>query len=195
MAQPLIGMIGKKRSGKDSVASTLVAEFGYSRVAFADPLREALLRLDPIIGRPALPDAPAPVHDVRLSEVIAAIGWERAKDYVPEVRVLLQRFGTDAIRAIDDDFWVRTTRQQIEALRADGPVVVTDVRFPNEADAIREAGGYLVRVTRPGTESEPGAHASETALDDYPEDIVVPNIGTLDCLAQQARYVGGFVAI
>jgi len=185
MTAPLIGMIGRRRSGKDSFATTLVSELGYDRVAFADPLREAALALDPLVGPASLPGDLTSSYR-RLSEVVETLGWERAKDCVPEVRAVLQRLGTDAIRSLDDTFWVRTAMARVEASSA--PVVVTDCRFPNEAEAIRLAGGYLVRVVRPGatSASDVDLHPSETALDDYPEDFYVDNSGTLADLASDA---------
>jgi len=180
----IIGLIGKKRSGKDTFAHGLP---GYTRVAFADPLRQAALALDPIVGRPALPGELAPMRDVRLSEVVDAIGWERAKDCVPEVRRILQRLGTESIRAIDPDFWIRAAKAQIDAI--DGDVVVTDVRYPNEADAIQTMGGILVRIERPGLPSDGDPHPSESALDDYPVDVVVQNIGSIEALQRTAEEV------
>lgn len=186
MTPPLIGMIGRRRSGKDSLASTLVDELGYDRVAFADPLREAALALNPLVGPASIPGDLVSGYR-RLSEVVECLGWERAKDSVPDVRGILQRLGTDAIRALDSEFWVRTALARVA--ESDAPVVLTDCRFPNEAEAIRLAGGYLVRVVRPGatTADDVDLHPSETALDDYPEDFYVDNSGTLDDLAANAR--------
>lgn len=172
MANLVLGLIGKKRTGKDTFATVLVEQFGYTRVAFADPLRQAALELDPIVGRPALPGQLAPLSDVRLSDVVDVLGWEKAKDYVPEVRRILQRFGTESIRKIDPDFWITQALRTIDKI--DGPVVVTDVRYENEAEAIKRLGGLLGRIVR----DVPGAtdsHPSETALDDYPTDFTVEN--------------------
>lgn len=160
----IVGLMGRKRVGKDTFARTMVEHYGFTAFAFADPLRQALLTTDPIVDYSidydeCCGDAVVPE---RLSEVVATYGWERAKDVYPEVRVLLQRLGTDAIRAIDPDFWVRAAMDRIA--KHDGYAVVTDVRFPNEADAIRSAGGLLVRLTRPSAASL-DSHASETALD------------------------------
>jgi hypothetical protein len=179
-AAPLVGLIGKKRVGKDSFASVLVQKFGYERVALADPLREAALGLDPIVGTfPLSVDAALVTREWRLSDVIDAIGWERAKDYVPEVRRTLQRLGTESVRALDEDFWIRIAFARIDKLRAAGiPVVVTDVRYENEAEAVRNKRGYLVRITRDLDDAK-DAHASENALNSYAENVRVGNNGSL----------------
>ncbi|QOP64329.1 deoxynucleoside monophosphate kinase [Arthrobacter phage London] len=188
---PLIGLIGKKRTGKDTFAAKLVRDHGYTRVALADPLREAALALDPIVGTfPLNSEGVLRVREWRLSEVIDELGWEKAKDYVPEVRRTLQRLGTESIRSLDDQFWIRTAFQRIDALRAEGkPVVVTDVRYPNEADAIREATGYLVRIVR-DLPDDGDSHASEKAMDDYREHLRVPNNGSVEDL----DYLAGAIA-
>jgi hypothetical protein len=63
-------------------------------------------------------------------------------------------------------------------------LVVTDVRFPNEADAIRQAGGVVVRIERPGVgpHTDPGGwvHESDVALDHYDFDVTVKNDGTIE---------------
>jgi len=190
MTTPLLGLIGRKRSGKDTFAAMLP---GYRRVAFADPLRAAALALDPIVGRPSIPGDLHPDRDLRLAEVVEALGWERAKDCVPEVRRTLQRLGTDAIRAIDDGFWVRAAMDYAEPMLDWCPVVLTDCRFPNEADAIQQRGGYVVRILRPGPAST-DTHPSETALDEYAADFVVHNDRDLEHLRGEAARIAASVA-
>ncbi|UJQ86814.1 deoxynucleoside monophosphate kinase [Arthrobacter phage Reedo] len=191
MTAPLIGLIGKKRTGKDTFAGTLTERHAYARIALADPLREAAYALNPIVGTfPLTVDDTLRVEEWRYADVIDAIGYEKAKDYVPEIRRILQRLGTESIRAIDDKFWIKAAFAKIDALREAGtPVVVTDVRYPNEADAIKEAGGYLIRISR-NLPSDGDGHASEKALDDYKTDLVIHNNGSLWDLAYYAYAVG-----
>jgi hypothetical protein len=192
----LIGLIGYKRAGKNAVADVLVEEYGYRAIAFADPLRDAAYALNPIVGANSFGDL------IRYRTVMDLHGYESAKDLYPEVRAILQRLGTDAIRALDDGFWLRAGTQRIDATlsgaadRAEGKfdatgssVVVTDCRFPNEADAIRQRGGMIVRVVRPGYEPGPDAHESETALDGYQADLQINNDGTLDDLTLRTRRI------
>lgn len=175
MSRQLVGLIGRKRSGKDSFASVLVEEFGFRRVAFADPLKSAALDLDPIIRGGARP---------RLADVVAAKGWESTKDKYPEARRTLQRLGV-AIRNIDPDFWLRAALAEID--RDTRPVVVTDVRFPNEAEKLAAMGAHLIRIERPSSSSSVDLHVSETALDGYVVSLHVANNGTLDDLRSAAR--------
>src|SRR5690606_27790663 len=101
-------------------------------------------------------------------------------EYGAEVRRILQRMGV-GVRDLDPDFWLRIAAEKIGAMRSAGrDVVVTDVRFPNEAGYI-DCFGLLVRVERPGIASD-DTHASETALDDYDFDSRFWNIGSLQDL-------------
>lgn len=195
---PVIGLIGKKRSGKDTFAQVLVDEFGYRRVAFADPLRAVALAADPYVrieadefGPVGFTGAvfPQQTHH-RLSFVVDAVGWERAKA-ARDVRRFLQRLGSEGIRSIAPMFWVDTALRTIAD--TDAPVVVTDVRFPNEANALRALGGTLVRIVRPGTDTA-DAHASETALDAYVEDYRVNNAADVATLHEVARVIARAVA-
>lgn len=182
----IIGVSGKKRSGKDTLAATLVENFGFARYAFADPLKELALDVNPLVYRgvvrPSGYDEIQTAQADRLAPVIERIGWERAKER-PEVRRILQALGV-GVRELDEDFWVRTTMTR--ALAEDQPVVITDVRFPNEVEAIRDAGGHIVRVTRPGMTHD-DTHISETALDDLEPDTLIENDGTLEDLERKAE--------
>jgi hypothetical protein len=171
----LIGFTGYLRSGKDTAGQFLREEAGsFHHASFAAKLKAFLYAVNPVIPR-----NPMGYGHYRLRELVDAYGWEKVKDDFPEVRQLLQRTGTDAgRRVLGENVWV-------DAVMADLPdtdVVFTDCRFPNEAQAIKDAGGYLVRVTRPGFEPGPDAHESETALDGYPHDFEIKNTGTLEDL-------------
>lgn len=172
-----IAFLGKARSGKDTAASWLVRERAYTRVAFADPLKEMALRVDPVIP------SPYAFENVRLSRLVADTGWDYAKTHYPEVRRLLQAIG-QTIRESDPDYWVNVARRKISgAERWNLPVVVTDVRYPNEADMLRARGFRMVRIVRPGADAGEGAaHESENLLNDYPTDATVRNHGSIELL-------------
>jgi hypothetical protein len=186
---PLVGLIGRKRSGKDTLADVLVGKYGFAKGGFADPLREAALATNPIVAyeRPSL----YVVAEVRYREALNRYGYEGAKDRYPEVRTFLQRLGTDGIRALDDGFWVRIAEQRMDART--GPLVLTDVRFPNEAEAITKRGGYLIRVVRPGQPDDDDVHPSETALDDWPVNTRLENDGTLEEFVTKVSAVGRYL--
>jgi len=172
-----IALIGRARTGKDTVAAHLIAK-GFTRVAFADPLKVAALNINPYV--PTTYGV-----TVRLQSLIADVGWEFAKDNYPEVRRLLQHTG-QTVRDIDRGFWVRAAMRVLDDQWQ--PVVVSDTRYPNEADALRKRGFRLVRILRPSAglmTDGASQHSSETAMDYYPADDVIRNDGTLDHLYAQ----------
>lgn len=159
-----VGIVGRKRSGKDTAAQALVEELGYARHGLADPLKDAALKLDPIVT--VIPQfySNGDSEPVRLSEVVAADGWENAKDEYPEVRRILQKLGDEAGRQVHGpDTWIdQLLRKTWASNDAGRPVVVPDVRYPNEAERLRAAGFLIVRIDRPGfSDPQPGEHASE----------------------------------
>lgn len=165
-----IGLSGYARSGKDTLAAAL-AEQGWRRASFAAALKDALYALDPLVNT-------HPGHCV--SQIVTQPrDWEYAKDTYPEVRRLLQRMGTEVGREFfGENCWVDLAFRRIP----DGAhVVFADCRFPNEAAAIKAAGGEVWRIDRPGFVPV-NAHPSETALDGFDFDRVIVNDGTVEDL-------------
>lgn len=159
----LIGLIGALQSGKDTVYQTVAAlepPHAVLRVAFADALK---------------------------GEVAHACGVTREfiEAHKPAFRPVLQWWGTDFRRTFSGtDYWVGRIRATLEAIPHLHPrvraVFLTDVRFPNEAALVRDRGGQIVRVVRPGLQAPAAAaHASETALADWPVDATLANAGSL----------------
>jgi hypothetical protein len=159
----IIGLSGYARSGKDTVANFLVEEHGFKRLAFADTIREFLLKINPIA-----------FDDMRVAELVQIYGWDVAKSK-DEVRRLLQDIGVAARNMFGSDFWV----EQAFA-KADPTVnyVVSDVRFPNEADYIKDLAGSVWRINRWGV-APINKHESEVAMDMYDFDVVLDNDGTI----------------
>ncbi|OLT09459.1 hypothetical protein BJF77_10335 [Kocuria sp. CNJ-770] len=174
----LIGLHGRKQAGKDSCGDRLVSAHGYSRVAFADPLRLFLVRLDPLVGVRA-------GRPLRLSTVLAEAGgdWGRLKDETHdpvhrEVRTLLQKIGNEAGKAVfGETVWA--DRGLETARRLGGRVVFTDVRFDVEAAAVTRAGGRVVHVVRPGPTGPEDPHPSEAGIDPHWISATLVNDGTL----------------
>lgn len=200
----IIGLSGYARSGKDEAAKVLVNEFGFVRVAFADKLRDFLYALNPPVshtrwvksqsGKTFATKNPGG-EEVLLQDVIDEYGWDgyKATPYGKEIRRQLQRLGTEAGRqTLWDSIWIDAA---FAGLPEDAKVVVTDCRFPNEAQAIKERGGVVVRITRLGTGPAVGAdgsvHPSETSLDDWVFDYRLDN--TFDTVEQYHAYLRQFV--
>lgn len=175
----IIGLSGYAQSGKDSTAELLCLNYGYRRIAFADTMREALLTLNPKLD-----------SITHVSDLVSDYGWDVAKKN-PEVRRLLQVLGTDVGRRMfGENFWIDIA---LSGIKSEDRVVISDVRFPNEGDAIRKLGGLLWRINR-HNHSAVNGHASEHAMDNYMFNYVIYNDGTLDDLSEEvfmlAKHLG-----
>lgn len=176
MDAKLIGFAGMQGAGKDYMYGYLDGLLDgqeVHRVAFADGVREEVAyEIFTALGLP--------------TTGVEARSWK--KPYTDGQRWLLQQWGTEFRRAQDPDYWVKYGLDYIRRneLRAD-VWCVTDVRFENEAEAIRSEGGVVVQVVaspetramRNGVPIESlraqSVHASEVI--DFTCDYVVLNNG------------------
>jgi dephospho-CoA kinase len=166
----IIGLSGYAQTGKDTVAKHLIDSYGYRRVAFADPIREALYRLNPLVEV-------GEFNSVHLKSAVDGMGWEEVKKISPETRRLLQVLGTEVGRQMfGEDFWVN---QSIRSVGKFDKVVFTDVRYPNEYKSIKQRDGVIIRVVKPGTKAV-NSHSSESALDSFVFDFTIENDGSLE---------------
>jgi len=166
-----IGITGKARSGKDTLASHLHStakeyDYGYERISFAEPLY-AIARIFGFdtISKTAKTD----FHPV----------WNMT------LRTFLQVVGTDLFRdCFDKDVWIKLAKMKIDSLieaHTENVVVFAfpDLRFDNEAKLVRDLSGVVVKIERPesplalsGTESQ---HQSESGVDPKLIDITFIN--------------------
>ena len=193
----IIALSGYARSGKDEAARALVEEEGFVQVAFADKLREMIYAINPIVAHvedenrvsPIVGEA-KPLVSVRgtkicehrpmyVKDVIDRYGWGGYKEtfYGPEIRRLLQRLGTEGGRqTLWDTIWIDAA---LTGLDENAKVVVSDARFFNEFDAVRDRGGYVWRIERPGV-GPVSDHPSETEAPNYTHfALELNNDGTL----------------
>ena len=170
----IIGFGHQMGVGKDAAAEFLVDKYGFKQLKFADTLKDVCCTV---------------------------FGWDRyqledqnfkaTEDSFWEItpRRALQLVGTDAMRNnLRQDIWVKALERKIRATYHQN-YVITDVRFPNEAEAILRWGGHVIRIDRPGYSStDPNQHASETALLDYPKwTCSIDNDGTVEDLQKKVK--------
>lgn len=173
----LIGLCGAAGAGKNTVADFLADSSGcaFLQVAFADPLYECV---SVITGLPV-----AQLKDREVKE--ASVPWLGKSP-----RQMLQSLGTEWGRdTIHDEIWIRITMNRVASELACGrSVVITDVRFDNEAAAITQAGGEVWRVVRPGWRclgEDAAKHPSEAGISDQWIARIIDNSSTLDALRCQ----------
>lgn len=173
----VIGLCGFAQSGKDTAAGFLIDQ-GWKRLAFADALRDSVYLLNPIV-RTVCSDFGA--EQIRVQDIVDTIGWDRAKVDVAEIRELLQRMGTEVGRALyGESFWVDRVLAQ---MTPDQNYVITDVRFPNEVEAVKSVGGRVIRIYREGVGAV-NTHVSDQGIDNLEFDSIILNDGPLEQLEQ-----------
>lgn len=167
----IIGLTGKKRAGKDTVAALIGgADRSTVKLSFAEPIRRFVAE---VCGLTRSQLEQVKDGSVRL------VG-----DVIVYPRRMMQELGTEWGRSQDRDLWVSILRNKIDHTRENYPdtetVIITDVRFENEADMIHELGGVVVEVLRPDPASNSDGHASERGLSPENVDVVLHNYGTLE---------------
>ena len=166
---PLIGIAGRARSGKDTVANFIVAAIGGYRYSFADPIRAMLTPLGV--------DMSDPYWQARKEDIIPALGVSP--------RRMMQTLGTEWGRnLISYDLWLVLAHQRL--LHSGPGMVIPDVRFENEATWVRKHGGRILHVIRPDAKAVE-AHASEAGIEMQDADARLFNSGTLEELQLSVR--------
>lgn len=178
----LIGLTGLAGSGKDTVRRILEEDHEFIGLAFADPIRQMLGTL--------------------LAENGISTQWmyERELKEQPidrldvSYRHMAQTLGTEWGRKLHPDFWLRIAGEFIADQRRQGErqFVASDVRFVNEARWIKDAGGEVWRIDRPGI-APVRDHESERQVLQIEPDRVLLNSGTVEDLWCQVSALAGGV--
>ncbi len=201
----IIGICGFIGSGKDTVADYLVNFHEFRRESFASTLKDAV---SAVFGwdRTLLEGRTKEAREWREQ---VDLWWAKRLD-MPTLtpRWVLQYWGTEVCRkAFHDDIWIASLENKLRTSK--DSVVISDCRFPNEIQSIRDAGGKIIWVQRGelpswydlAIEANKGhnwavqdlkmqkIHASETAWVGTQFDAVIDNNGTIDELYQQAKSI------
>lgn len=167
----LIGLSGFAGVGKDEVRRILCEHHGFVGLAFADKLRDMALHLDPYF----------PEVEENYASLIKRLGYDAAKRQNPCIRQFLIKLGHGARLILGGEVWLNAALPV--TFEPKQSIVISDVRYPNEAKRIKELGGYVIRITRPGVEAVDKTEADSLAI--TPSDYVLANDGTLGELWQK----------
>ena len=190
----LIALCGAAGAGKDTVADMLparklaFADTLYAEVAAAWGVEQHVLRCRETKETPQHTLSVSVCGDVDFKRFMLGRipNWaDRLKARSP--RQILQWWG-DYRRAQDPDYFVNEARVRVMEMYSPSThwdvteFVITDVRFPNEAAMVRQLGGQIWQIRRPGYEAGGTGHASDTDGDEFAPDRVVTNGGSRDDL-------------
>lgn len=172
----IIAFAGRKRSGKTTLANLLQDEYGATIITIANYLKYLCcdlmnLSLYDLIRKKDNGYTFDIVPDERWYKIINKktniniddIKKELDGKHITNIRQLLQVIGTDVIRKYNENWHVNQMIEEIESYPEDKLIVIDDVRFPNEQEAILERSGEVFYIVRPNV-SEISNHSSETAL-------------------------------
>lgn len=168
MSDIIIGVAGPARSGKNEIAKYLQKYHAFHEDSFAAPIREACIRILGLSGLDELDEVKQTPH--------VLLGGKTPREFM---QVMGTEFGRQMIW---DDIWVQSCIQRCEKFQR---VVISDVRFDNEAEAIREKGGFIIRVDRPDVRIEQSSHASESGINKTYINYEIVNDSTFGDLYRQ----------
>jgi hypothetical protein len=129
----LLGIVGKAGAGKDSIADHLIKEYGFEKRSFAGPLKDMMQEFFDM--------TPDQLHTAQKEDIDMRYGMTP--------RWILQYLGTEVFRGMYPNIWRDLLVRKYEMAKVldnNIRVAVSDVRFLNEAEAIKEAGGHVWRV-------------------------------------------------
>lgn len=162
----LIGLLAKKRCGKDTVADFLVKDHGFTKLYVADPLKNATRVLFGFTDEQLYGDLKETVDEfwgVTPREVFQYLGTD----------VFRNSFKTVAPH-LENNFWVKSLEHSLKD-KLNQRYVVADVRFQNEVDMIHKLGGKVFKIERDVQSND--SHESETTIDDvkFYDDVINNN--------------------
>lgn len=175
----LIGIHGKPRAGKDTIANRLVSQYGFVRYGPGDPVKRAT----------------AAMFDIDVGNLYHDELKDTVNDYWGiSYREMAQKVGKESSRDVfGEDFWMRHVEKKLKSLPKEVPgLVLADIRYANETVWVRQRGGMILfveRTNRPKSANE--QHAAEQGLDPSLADVIIPNNGTVQDLWDKIDLIGG----
>ena len=200
----IIAFSGNKFAGKDTAAEILIKRHGFKRIGLADKLKDICSEVFEIsrfaMDNPYLKetrfDTPVTISIENIEALLKGVqkdGFEFdygkvfgdvCKNFsgknLTSIRDMLQTVGTDILRTfVKDDIWLEYIKKQITQ---DSNIVITDARFKNEREYLKNIGAVLILIKRQGYESK-STHVSENQLGEESDyDVVVHNETTIHAL-------------
>ena len=181
----LIGLLGRKRVGKDTVADYLINNYNFTKHAFAHPIKE-ILKIMFDFTESQLNNDKEKIDD----------RWGISP------RIAMQQFGTDFVRdnickyipniknnLNDETLWIKLFRIWYEKNK-EKDIIISDVRFLDEIEVIKSLGGKIIKINRDTNQID--NHKSECNIENYDKKLIdyqIDNNSTLNNLYSQTNTI------
>lgn len=168
----IIGLTGKARSGKGEIASHLALCHKFHEDSFAAPIRRFMmdiLNIQSMNEYHALKEVPNPIFGGKtLREALQTCGTEWGRNMIYE------------------EMWIESLKKRVSNSSKHSNIVISDIRFNNEAQAVLDLGGKIVQVIRPSVSINYGRnHESEDVIDPEFVSHIITNKHSIECLHNQ----------
>lgn len=172
----IIGLCGKKISGKSTVAS-MFEEHGFREISFADPLKNIAIEFgftkDQVYYNK---NEKNELWGICAREFLQTFGTEIGRDYLPTLLPNMKHV------------WIRLMEDTIQKNIGEN-IVISDCRFPDEIELVRKYGGSIVEIRRNKVEAKYSQHSSENSLYDLNPNYVIHNNGSLANLKKDVNCI------
>jgi hypothetical protein len=165
----IIGLVGKANSGKDTFSNFLVSHYNFKKLSFASSLKDAL---SVIFGWD---------RNLLEGETDESRNWRETIDPYWDLtpRRTMQIIGTNIFRNhFDRNIWIKSLLNKINNLPLDSKIVISDCRFINEIQSLKEFGATIIRINRDSSSNF--KHESENDIQDIFVDFDIDNNGTIE---------------
>lgn len=177
----IVGIFGKAGSGKDTIANYMIENLGYTKIAFADVLKDIVSVLFSW-ERHLLEGDTKESREFRETK---DMWWSNklGKEITP--RLMLQQIGTDLFRNhFDKNIWLHVIERKI---RKYDKVVISDIRFPNEHQLIKDLNGIIIKVER-NIDNKVPYHSSENNFDNFSFNFYINNNNSINDLHSKIEH-------
>lgn len=171
----LIGITGKAGVGKDTLADKIIERYGGVKLGFADSIKNACKELFQLSHEQ--------LH-IREEKEKKDPRWDKSP------RELMQILGTDLLRNhFDENIFIKSTLERIKKLSIKNEIIiVSDCRFENETQMIRNLNGIIIHLTRPKVKHI-NNHISENTLKIFVKDIELINNSSIENLIEKIKMI------
>lgn len=170
----IIGLIGYAGSGKDTTADYLVENYNFTKLSFGSILKDVVASLFSWPRELLEGDT----NESRIFRETKDEWWSKELNMEVTPRKMFQMIGTDIMRNhFHTDIWLLALKKKLTQYEN---VIITDIRFINEYDFVKNLGGIIIKIVRPNISIL--NHSSELNIDNFEYDYSIINNNDMTCL-------------